>query len=381
MTLLQNDIQPTAGTDLASSKLDNVTEDNRPLVSLVLPAYNEAAILEKNLLQLAEYMESLENEYRWEMIIIDDGSTDQTGELAQSFAKDRENVNVLRHITNFGLGQAFKFAFNNCKGDYVLTLDTDLSYAPEHIEALLAKIRETSARIVIASPYMKGGKISNVPWLRKTLSIWANRFLATANEGHISTLTSMVRVYDARFLRSLSLKSMGMDIMPEIIYKSMILGARIEEIPAHLDWSSFKTAATTRRSSMKVFRHILSTIFSGFLFRPFMFFVIPGLAILLFSVYVNAWIVSHFLAHYQDLAQYSDTFTRASAAIAAAYAQSPHTFVIGLLSLMLAIQLISLGILSLQSKRYFEEIFYLASTINRTNIENQNGDSSSHPSP
>ena len=160
---------------------------------------------------------------------------------------------------------------------------------------------------------------------------------------------------------------MGMDIMPEVIYKGMILGARIEEIPAHLDWSSLKASTTPRRSSMKVFRHILSTLFSGFLFRPFMFFVIPGLAVLLFSIYVNAWMVRHFLTQYQALVQYNEVFTRASAAIGAAYAQSPHTFVIGLLSLMLAIQLISLGILSLQSKSYFEEIFHLGSTINRAN--------------
>ena len=346
---------------------DSTGKEHRPLVSLVLPAFNEATIIENNLHRVSEHMKSLENEYRWEMIIIDDGSTDNTGEIAKSFAQHRDNVFVLSHITNFGLGQAFRFAFDNCNGDYIITLDTDLSYAPEHIEALLTKIRETNAKIVIASPYMTGGRISNVPWLRKNLSVWANRFLSVSAEGHLSTLTSMVRAYDARFLRSLSLRSMGMDIMPEVIYKGMILGARIEEIPAHLDWSSLKTSTTPRSSSMKVFRHILSTLFSGFLFRPFMFFVIPGLAVLLFSIYVNAWMVSHFFTQYQALVQYDETFTRASAAIAAAYAQSPHTFVIGLLSLMLAIQLISLGILSLQSKSYFEEIFHLGTTINRMN--------------
>jgi glycosyltransferase involved in cell wall biosynthesis len=367
MTSPQPNINPKADINPVPDIPESTDGKNRPLVSLVLPAFNEAAIIEKNLHRLAEHMESLEDEYRWEMIIIDDGSTDNTGELATRFAQHHDNAIVLSHITNFGLGQAFRFAFNNCKGDYIITLDTDLSYAPEHIEALLKRIRETSAKIVIASPYMKGGSISNVPWLRKKLSVWANRFLSVAAEGHLSTLTSMVRAYDAQFLRSLSLKSMGMDIMPEVIYKGMILGARIEEIPAHLDWSSLKASTTPRRSSMKVFRHILSTLFSGFLFRPFMFFVIPGLAILLFSIYVNAWMVRHFLTQYQALVQYNEVFTRASAAIGAAYAQSPHTFVIGLLSLMLAIQLISLGILSLQSKSYFEEIFHLGSTINRAN--------------
>ena len=105
-----------------------------------------------------------------------------------------------------------------------------------------------------------------------------------------------------------------------------------------------------------------------------MFFVIPGLAVLLFSIYVNAWMVRHFIAQYQALVQYDEVFTRASAAIGAAYAQSPHTFVIGLLSLMVAIQLISLGILSLQSKSYFEEIFHLGTTINQANNKHKHSE-------
>src|SRR5437667_4685358 len=90
------------------------TQQTRPFVSLVVPAYNEAAIIEKNLAILCQYMESLEEEYRWEMLIIDDGSVDETGALAEAFASPRDNVHVLHHITNFGLGQALKFAFKHC---------------------------------------------------------------------------------------------------------------------------------------------------------------------------------------------------------------------------------------------------------------------------
>ena len=78
---------------------------------------------------------------------------------------------------------------------------------------------------------------------------------------------------------------------------------------------------------------------------------------------MNGWVLAHFTQHYAALTQYASFFERASAAVSAAYAQSPHTFLIGILALMLAIQLISLGILSLQSKSYFEEIFHLASGI------------------
>ena len=338
---------------------------SRPMVSVVVPAYNEAAIVEANLAALYGYMETLEDEYRWEIVVVDDGSTDQTGALAEAFSRGRKNVRVLRHVVNFGAGQAFKFAFNHCRGDYIVTMDLDLSYSPDHIRRLLTQIRNTRAKVVVASPYMKGGLISHVPWLRRILSVWANHFLSAA-EGSLSTLTSMVRAYDARFVRTLNLRSMGLEINPEVIYKAELLRARIEEIPAHLDWKLQNAAGPRRKSSMKVGRHILSTLLSGFLFKPFMFFIIPGLVLLLFSLYVNAWMLVHFFEQYQKFPQLTWFFSRASAAVATAYQEAPHTFLVGLMSLTVAIQFISLGILALQSKRYFEEIFHLGTTIYRS---------------
>lgn len=353
---------------LAGSLVQSVT---RPLVSLVVPAFNEAGIVEKNLTLLCGYMQGLESKYRWEIVVINDGSTDTTGDIADEFAKLHPNVRVFHHITNFGLGQAFKFAFNRCRGEYVITLDADLSYSPDHIGRLLQKIQETRAKIVVASPYMKGGKISDVPWIRRVFSVGANRFLSRAANGELSTLTSMVRVYDGRFLRSLNLRAQGMEVMPEIIYKAQLLGARIEEIPAHLDWSELSARVTSRRSSMRLWRHTISILLSGFLFRPVMFFILPGLAMLLFAVYVNGWTVAHFVSHFQALSQYPAFFARASAAVSAAYAESPHTFIIGISALMLGIQLVGLGILALQNKNYFEEIFHLASTIYRSHQESR----------
>src|SRR5882724_4848701 len=340
---------------------------SRPLVSVVVPAYNEAAVVEANLAVLCRYMESLEDEYRWEIVVINDGSSDRTGELVETFAQNRPNVRVLHHVVNFGLGQALKFAFNHCRGDYIVTMDLDLSYSTDHIRRLLTRIRENRAKVVVASPYMPGGHISNVPWLRRTLSVWANRFLSATAKGTLSTLTGMVRVYDARFLKTLDLRAMGMEINPEVIYKAMMLRGRIEEIPAHLDWQLQNAAGPKRKSSMRVLRHTMSTLFSGFLFKPFMFFIIPGLGLLLFSLYVNAWMFVHFLEEYQKFPQVAWFFSRASAAVATAYHLAPHTFFVGLMSLMLAIQFISLGILALQSKRYFEEIFHLGTTIYKSN--------------
>jgi glycosyltransferase involved in cell wall biosynthesis len=330
--------------------------EEKPLVSIVVPAYNEAAIIEKNLSLLCHYMQTLEGEYRWEMIIVNDGSRDETGELAEDFAKDKENVRVLHHIVNFQLGQALRFAFGHCSGDYVITMDVDLSYSPDHIGKMLAKIKETKAKIVIASPYSKGGKVSNVPWLRRTLSIWANRFLSLTARGNLSTLTGMVRAYDARFLRALNLKAMDMSVNAEIIYKAMLLGARIVEVPAHLDWGPQKAEAVGRVSSMKIVSGIVAYILSGFMFRPFMFFLLPGFALMLLSLYPFAWVFIHTFNHLQNV----PTLSRA---VALAFQQSPHSFFVGGIALMLSIQLITLGILALQSKRYFEELFHLGTAI------------------
>lgn len=341
-----------------------MSTDPRPLVSVVLPAYNEAGILQDNLAVVQDYLRTLENRYRFEVLIINDGSADGTGQIAEEQARRYPNVRVIHHPTNLGLGEGFKTGFLHAHGDYIAILDIDLSYAPEHIGALLERIRANHSKLVLASPYMADGRISNVPWLRRTLSVWANRFLSFFAHGNLSTLTCMVRVYDGEFARSLVLRAVGMEVMPESIYKSMIMRGRIDQIPAHLDWSRQNAAGTKRRSSMRILRHMFATVLSGFIFRPFMFFILPGLALLVFSLWTNVWMVVHFFEAYGELGAVAGD--RVSAAVAVAYQQYPHTFIVGLLSLALAIQLISLGVLALQSKSYYEEIFYLGSSIKRS---------------
>jgi glycosyltransferase involved in cell wall biosynthesis len=342
-----------------------LSQPDLPLITVVLPAFNEAAILEQNVEILFTYLDSLDHRYRWEVLLVNDGSSDETGEIAERLAQRHESLRVIHHGANFGLGQAFKTAFRTSRGDYVISLDIDLSYSPDHIERLLNKIETTPAKIVLASPYMKGGEISNVPALRRVLSIYANRFLSFFAQGHLSTLTCMVRAYDGKFIRTLDLRSTGMDVMPETVYKGMILRAKIEQIPAHLDWGIQREAGSERKSSMRILSHILATILSGFIFRPFMFFVLPGLLLLGVSLYVNIWMVVHIAEAYSTLVSDFGSIEKLSVAVAQAYESYPHTFIVGLLSLMVAIQLISLGVISLQSKTYFEEIFHLGSSLKR----------------
>jgi glycosyltransferase involved in cell wall biosynthesis len=360
-------------TDFA--QLDGAHREVKRLISVVAPAYNESSILQDNLSQLCEYLSTLENQYDWELVVVNDGSRDDTGYLAERFAETESRVRVIHHRVNQGLGQALRTAFEAAQGDYIVVVDLDLSYSPEHIGRLLDRIEETNAAMVVASPYMPGGSIGNVPWLRKVMSVWANKFLSFASKRSLATLTGMVRVYDSEFLRMLNLRSRGMEINPEIVHKALLLMSQIEEIPGHLHWRNpLPTAAPVsnglrpkkakkRSSSMKILRHTYDVLFSGFLFRPVVFFLFPSLFMFGLSAYANFWVIWHCFNQYQLLAMAGNAAM--DLAVAKAFGVAPHAFFIGAMTLMLAIQLFSLGILSAQNKSYFEELFYLGSANSR----------------
>jgi glycosyltransferase involved in cell wall biosynthesis len=343
----------------------------RPLVSIVLPAYNEAAILRDHVAVLLGYLRTLQGQYRFELIIVNDGSRDETGAIADQIAAEFEGIRVIHHPRNFGLGQALKTGFAQCRGSYVVVLDIDLSYGPDHVGLLLERISKSGARLVLASPYMRGGRVIEVPWLRVVFSRVANWFLARASGQRISTMTCMVRAIDGRFLRSLHLRSTGMDVMPEMIHKAKLLRASIEEVPAELNWQRQNRVGGKRRSSLKLVQQIAGTTVSGFILRPFTFLLVPGLLLLAFAAYVNTWMVIHFFEAYAELGAVTAAARGMSAAVALAYANYPHTFIVGLLSLMLAMQLIGMAMLSLQNKRYFDELFHLGSTMLRERREDE----------
>jgi glycosyltransferase involved in cell wall biosynthesis len=326
--------------------------DLRPSFTLVLPVFNEAALLAANLATLINHMQGLADRYRWEFLIVDDGSTDGSADIATEFAARTPGVRVIRHPRNFRIGQALRFAFPQCKTDYVVTFDADLSYSPDHIERMLDALRTSKARVVVASPYMPGGQTSGIPGRRLFVSKAANRFLSLMSKSSVRTVTGLVRAYDRRFLDSLNLKAMDNEINAEIIYKSEILRAGIIEIPAHLDWSHLPD----RRSAGMRFRRItLGFAFTGYLFRPFMFFMIPGLLSLAFSAILSFLLVTDILGGQ-----------------AAIYAT--------LFSFIVAVQLIVGGLVSAQNKRYFEEMFHMSTSIRRS-IKELTGPESLVPPP
>ena len=340
------------------------------VLSIILPCYNEEAILQTNINTINNYLESKKHKYQWEILIIDDGSKDKTGKIADELANQIDNLRVIHHPTNLNLGRALQTGFQNSKGNILVVLDIDLSYSVEHIEIMVDKMVETSADIVIASPYMKGGKVIAVPFGRKIMSKWVNKFMRFSAQDKYYTFTGMVRAYRASFIRTVNLKTKDYEINPEIIYKAMILRARIIEIPAQLDWTEQNKYAGKRTSSIRILQGFFSGIMSAFIFRPYIFFIGIGSFLLVLSLYELIWLLYDTLADLnRSLLNNASTYSF-SISLAKQFAINPQSFLVGGITFIAAIQFLSLGFLSLQSKRYFEELFHLGTAIKKNSYDN-----------
>jgi glycosyltransferase involved in cell wall biosynthesis len=313
--------------------------NERPLVSVVVPMYNEALVVEKSLTAICAELDSLADRFSFEVLVVDDGSTDTTRDLAIAFAQAHPIVRVLVHQTNFRLGQALRFAFGQSRGDHVIVYDADLSYSPDHIGRLLDAIVATGARVVIASPYMKDGRTYAIPRFRRWLSRGANWFLSLTALDHLTTVTGMVRAYNGPFIRSLTIKAIDVDVNTEIIYKAQVMRALIVEIPAVLDWRGLVGRTRGRGFNSRLYWATAKQLVLGFMFRPFMFFLMPGVLLSTVGLISVVWA---FAGHH-----------------------ATTTVMVSSLPLVIGVQLSTLAVFSFQTKRYFEELYYLGTTLRR----------------
>jgi glycosyltransferase involved in cell wall biosynthesis len=208
----------------------------RPELDVIVPAHNERDVIGQNVRELAAHLSELSHEYDWRILIVNDGSNDGTGALAEAISAQCRSIHVIHHIQNQGLGAAIWTGVANGKSDFVVTMDADLSYSPRHIGRMLQAARSRHAHLVLASPYLGNGCVSRVPFFRALLSRAANRYLLLMCGGRVHTFTCMVRVFHRSFLEMIRPVSTGPEINLEILMNAFKLGVTIVEIPAHLCW-------------------------------------------------------------------------------------------------------------------------------------------------
>ena len=255
----------------------------RPEVSVVCPFYNESAILAHSMASLAGNLARLDCE--WELIVVDDGSTDGSGEIARRAAEGNPRIRVTGYANNKGRGAALLTGIRQARGTTIVTTEIDLSWGENIVHDLLAAMRaHPEADIVVASPNLAGGGYRNVPAKRVLLSRLGNKVIR-ACMSHAATMnTGMTRAYRGEAIASLPLSEPGKEFHLEVILKATALGYRIVEIPAILEWKEYKHAdrRVARKSSTRVNRLIVSHSLFSLLANPVRY--IWGMSVLTFAV-------------------------------------------------------------------------------------------------
>ena len=193
-------------------------------LSLILPAYNE----EGNLGQVVHHSIAVLETYLsdWEIIIVDDGSADATGQLAEALASRDARVRVVHHPYNRGYGASWRTGFANAQGDYLMCMDADGQFDLADIAQLLPYVKQydivTGFRIDRKDP----------PHRKLNAAIFhlATRFLFGIQ---LRDLDCGFKIFRASLIRSLPLRSPGALINLEIFSYARLRAARVREVGVH----------------------------------------------------------------------------------------------------------------------------------------------------
>lgn len=141
------------------------TADIRPILSIVVPAYNEADRIGGSLKRMLAYFDA--QPYAYEILVVSDGSSDNTLEVVAHIAERRSQVKCLSYVTNRGKGYAVRYGILRAQGERILFSDADLATPIEEVEKLLAKLDE-GYDIAIGSRDVAGSElIKRQSWLRE----------------------------------------------------------------------------------------------------------------------------------------------------------------------------------------------------------------------
>lgn len=239
-------------------------------LSIIIPMFNEAENAEHTLLKVEEAVASHRGDY--EIVAVNDGSTDNTLQVLERISAQNKKINIVSYPRNVGRGMALRKGFQESKGEIVVSIDADLSYDPRYIIDLAKTLqKDPQIDFVLGSPYMPGGGVENVPFLRLWISKMGNKILRLAMPNRIYTSTGIFRAYRRKVLDSLELESDGKEIHLEILSKAIALGYRPKEFPAIL------TGRKKGKSKFKFKKTAVShLIFSAFE-KPMMIFGFLGL--------------------------------------------------------------------------------------------------------
>jgi len=236
---------------------------------VVLPTYNEA----ENILDVLGRVRQATPES--DVLVVDDGSPDGTGDLAEKWGAEHGGVQVLRRTEKSGLGSAYRAGFTlglEQGYDILIEMDSDLQHDPAMLPALIHAV-EDGADLAIGSRYVPGGKVPGWKLSRRMISQAGNLYAGIVLGMHVRDATAGFRAYAATALRKINLELIradGYGFQIEMAYTVDTNGGRIVEVPITF---GERSRGTSKMSSHIVFEALALVTLWGLrdrLFRPFM---------------------------------------------------------------------------------------------------------------
>ena len=189
-------------------------------LSIFVPVYNEEGCVGKLLTKLV----NLKLDCQKEIIVVDDGSTDNSWEMI----KKHKGVKALKHSANKGRGAAIKTALKKCSGDVVVFQDADLEYNPKDLPRLIEPIIQKQTKVVYGSRFIYN---SDMP----KLFVFGNKFLTgffnILYGSRITDLMTGYKAIDSKLLKELKVEAGGFEFEPELTFKLIRSGLKIKEMP------------------------------------------------------------------------------------------------------------------------------------------------------
>ena len=196
---------------------------------VVIPTFNEVDNLEDVVARVRRSAPEVD------LLVVDDGSPDGTGDLADRMAAADPHVRVVHRHTKEGLGAAYGAGFRVAMAagyDVIGEMDADGSHQPEQLPALLAALED--ADLVIGSRWVPGGSVVNWPWHRRALSRAGNLYTRALLGIDVRDATAGFRLFRRRTLETIGLdrvQSLGYVFQVELVYRALEAGLRVREVP------------------------------------------------------------------------------------------------------------------------------------------------------
>lgn len=217
-------------------------------LTIVVPCYNEQPVLPYLRNTLHSVKQSLGKTYRVQVIFVDDGSTDGTGQSLVELFGSQPDCKVVRKVENRGVAATILTGIREAETELVCSIDCDCTYDPHDLEKLIPLLTE-GVDLVTGSPYHPQGKVFNVPTWRLGLSKVASYLYRLVLRQKLYTYTSCFRVYRRSAVIDLEITQTGFLGVAELLGKLDLQGSAIVECPATLEVrilgeSKMKTAKT-----------------------------------------------------------------------------------------------------------------------------------------